>query len=147
MQKRDVRPDDAGDRCLVLADRQPGRGPRRVVPLLLKLRQSGRRLLDLDECGTLGRREERALSRSRAQRTTYLSGWLASHLGVGFSDRDLKEFAMKVVITLLLVVLALPVLLVVGIALGPAALVMLFIGGIALITVGILRLADRARPH
>jgi hypothetical protein len=54
---------------------------------------------------------------------------------------------MKVLITLLLVVLALPVLLVVGIALGPAALVMLFIGGIALITVGILRLADRARPH
>ena len=31
-----VRPDDAGDRCRILADRQSGRGPRRVVPLLLR---------------------------------------------------------------------------------------------------------------
>ena len=28
-----VRPDDAGDRCRILADRQSGRGPRRIVPL------------------------------------------------------------------------------------------------------------------
>jgi hypothetical protein len=54
---------------------------------------------------------------------------------------------MKVLLTILFGVLALPVLLVVGIALGPAALVMLFIVGIALITVELLRLVDRARPH
>jgi hypothetical protein len=80
-------------------------------------------------------------------RTTHLSGCLASHLGVRSLDRDVKEFAVKVLLTILFVVLALPVLLVVGIALGPAALVMLFIVGIALITVGLLRLVDRARPH
>lgn len=54
---------------------------------------------------------------------------------------------MKVLLTILFVVLALPVLLVIGIALGPAALVMLFIVGIALVTVGLLRLVDRARPR
>jgi len=54
---------------------------------------------------------------------------------------------VKVLLTILFVVVALPVLLVVGIALGPAALVMLFIVGIALITIGLLRLVDRARPH
>ena len=54
---------------------------------------------------------------------------------------------MKVLLTILFFVLALPVLLVVGIALGPAALVMLFIVGITLITVGMLRMVDRARPH
>ena len=31
-----VRPDDAGDRCRILADRQSGRGPSRVVRLLLR---------------------------------------------------------------------------------------------------------------
>jgi hypothetical protein len=54
---------------------------------------------------------------------------------------------VKVLLTILFVVFALPVVLVVGIALGPAALVMLFIVGLALITVGLLRLVDRARPH
>lgn len=54
---------------------------------------------------------------------------------------------MKVLLTIFFVVLALPVLLVVGIVLGPAALVMLFIVGIALVTVGLLRVVDRARPH
>ena len=54
---------------------------------------------------------------------------------------------MKVLLTILFVVFALPVLLVVGIAFGPAALVMLFIVGIALCTVGVLWLVDRARPH
>jgi len=72
---------------------------------------------------------------------------MASHLGVRSLDRDVKEFAVKVLLTILFVVVALPVLLVVGIALGPAALVMLFIVGIALITIGLLRLVDRARPH
>jgi hypothetical protein len=64
-----------------------------------------------------------------------------------FSLTEVKEFAMKVLLTILFGVLALPVLLVVGIALGPAALVMLFIVGIALITVELLRLVDRVRPH
>ncbi|MFZ0381829.1 MAG: hypothetical protein WCD11_05455 [Solirubrobacteraceae bacterium] len=54
---------------------------------------------------------------------------------------------MKILTTILFVVFALPVVLVVGIALGPAALVMLFIVGIALVTVGLLQLVNRARPH
>ena len=51
---------------------------------------------------------------------------------------------MKVLLTILAVVLLLPVLLIVGIALGPAALVLLFIAGIALVTVGLYRLVDKA---
>jgi hypothetical protein len=54
---------------------------------------------------------------------------------------------MKAFVALLIIVLALPVLLLVGVALGPAALVMAFIGGIALITVGILWLLDLPRSH
>jgi hypothetical protein len=50
---------------------------------------------------------------------------------------------VKVLLTILAVVLLLPVLLVVGIAMGPAALVLLFIAGIALITVGLLQLVYR----
>jgi len=55
-----------------------------------------------------------------------------------------KEFAVRVLLSILAVVVLLPVLLVVGIALGPAALVLLFIAGIALVTAGLLRLAGRA---
>lgn len=51
---------------------------------------------------------------------------------------------MRVLLSILAVVVLLPVLLVVGIALGPAALVLLFIAGIALVTAGLLRLAGRA---
>jgi hypothetical protein len=58
-----------------------------------------------------------------------------------------KEFAVKVLLTILAVVLMAPVLLLVGIALGPAALVILFIVGIALIMAGPVWLVDRARSH
>ncbi len=51
---------------------------------------------------------------------------------------------MKVVLVILGAVLAAPVVLVVGIALGPAALVMLFIGGFALIVCGLGLLIERA---
>jgi len=51
---------------------------------------------------------------------------------------------VRVLLSILAVVVLLPVLLVVGIALGPAALVLLFIVGIALVTAGLLRLAGRA---
>jgi hypothetical protein len=54
---------------------------------------------------------------------------------------------MTIILTFLIIVLALPALLLVAIALGPAALVMLFIGGIALITVGIVWLVERAKSH
>ena len=54
---------------------------------------------------------------------------------------------MKVLITIFAVVLMAPVLLLVGIALGPAGLVMLFIVGIALIMAGPVWLVDRARSH
>jgi len=58
-----------------------------------------------------------------------------------------KEFAMKVLLTIFAVVLMAPVLLLVGIALGPAALVILFIVGIALIMAGPVWLVDRARSR
>ena len=54
---------------------------------------------------------------------------------------------MKVLLTIFAVVLMAPVLLLVGIALGPAALVMLFIVGIALIMAGPVWLVDRVRSH
>ena len=54
---------------------------------------------------------------------------------------------MKVLLTILAVVLMAPVLLLVGIALGPAALVILFIVGIALIMAGPVWLVERARSH
>ena len=54
---------------------------------------------------------------------------------------------MKVLLTILAVVLIAPALLLVGIALGPAALVILFIVGIALIMAGPVWLVDRARLH
>ena len=54
---------------------------------------------------------------------------------------------MKVLLTIFAVVLMVPVLLLVGIALGPAALVMLFIVGIALIMAVPVWLVDRARSH
>ncbi len=54
---------------------------------------------------------------------------------------------MKVLLTIFAVVLMAPVLLLVGIAMGPAALVILFIVGIALITAGVVWLVDIARSH
>ena len=54
---------------------------------------------------------------------------------------------MKVLLTILAVVLMAPVLLLVGIALGPAVLVILFIVGIALIMAGPVWLVERARSH
>ena len=54
---------------------------------------------------------------------------------------------MKVLLTIVAVVLVAPVLLLVGIALGPAGLVILFIVGIALIMAGPVWLVDRARSH
>jgi hypothetical protein len=54
---------------------------------------------------------------------------------------------MKVLLTIFAVVLMTPVLLLVGIAMGPAALVMLFIVGIALIMAAPVWLLDRARSH
>jgi len=52
---------------------------------------------------------------------------------------------MPVLLTILLFVLALPLLVVIGIAAGPAALVLLFIGGWALLVLGIFRLLQRPR--
>jgi hypothetical protein len=54
---------------------------------------------------------------------------------------------MKVLLTIFAVVLMAPVLLFVGIALGPAVLVILFIVGIALIMAGPVWLVDGARSH
>ncbi len=54
---------------------------------------------------------------------------------------------MKVLLTIFAVVLMAPVLLLVGIAMGPAALVMLFIVGIALIMAAPVWLLDRAWSH
>ena len=54
---------------------------------------------------------------------------------------------MKILFTIFAVVLMAPVVLLVGIALGPAALVMLFVVGIALIIAGPIWLVDRARSH
>jgi predicted MFS family arabinose efflux permease len=63
------------------------------------------------------------------------------------AKRKETEFAMKVLLTILAIVLMAPVLLLVGIALGPAALVILFIVGIALIMAGPVWLVERARSH
>ena len=54
---------------------------------------------------------------------------------------------MKVLLTIFAVVLMAPVLLLVGIAMGPAALVILFIVGIALIMAGPVWLVYGARWH
>jgi hypothetical protein len=54
---------------------------------------------------------------------------------------------VKVLLTIFAVVLMAPVLLLVGIALGPAALVILFIVGIALIMAVPVWLVDTARSH
>lgn len=54
---------------------------------------------------------------------------------------------MKILLTIFAVVLMAPVLLLVGIALGPAALVILFIVGIGLIMAGPVWLVDRARSR
>ena len=54
---------------------------------------------------------------------------------------------MKVVVAFLGFLLLLPVLILVGIAMGPAILVILFISGIALFTVGLAWMLDRARTH
>ena len=54
---------------------------------------------------------------------------------------------MKVLLTILALVVMAPVLLLIGIALGPAALVILFIVGIALIMAGLVWLVDRAKSH
>jgi hypothetical protein len=58
-----------------------------------------------------------------------------------------RKFAMKVLLTILGVVLVAPVLLLVGIGMGPAALVILFIVGFALIWAALFWLVDRARLH
>jgi len=54
---------------------------------------------------------------------------------------------MKVLLTIVAVVLMAPVVFLVGIALGPAFLVLLFIGGIALMTIALGWLIDRAMWH
>ena len=54
---------------------------------------------------------------------------------------------MKVVVAFLGFLLALPVLVLVGLAFGPAILVMLFISGIALVTVGLVWLLYSATIH
>ena len=54
---------------------------------------------------------------------------------------------MKVVLSFLGFLFALPVLLLVAIAAGPAILVILFISGIALFTVGLAWMLDRTRTH
>ncbi len=54
---------------------------------------------------------------------------------------------MKVLLTIFVVVLMAPVVLLVSIALGPAALVILLIVGIALIMAVPVWLVDRARSH
>ena len=54
---------------------------------------------------------------------------------------------MKVLLTIFAVLLMAPVLVLVGIAMGPAALVILFIVGIALIMAGLVWLVDIARSH
>ena len=54
---------------------------------------------------------------------------------------------MTVLFTLLAVVLLIPVLLVVAIALGPAILVMLFIGGIALVVIALAWTVERAHSR
>jgi hypothetical protein len=54
---------------------------------------------------------------------------------------------MNVLLTIFAVVLMAPVLLLVGIALGPAALVILFIAGIVLVIAGPVWLVDRAMSH
>ena len=62
--------------------------------------------------------------------------------------RDAEEGAvMKVLLTIVAVVLMAPVVFLVGIALGPAFLVLLFIGGIALMTIALGWLIDRAMWH
>jgi hypothetical protein len=58
-----------------------------------------------------------------------------------------REVIVKVVVAVVGFLLALPVLLLVGLALGPVALVILFISGIALVTVGLVWMLDRARTH
>jgi hypothetical protein len=54
---------------------------------------------------------------------------------------------MKALLTIFAVLLMAPVVLLVSIALGPAALVILFVVGIALIMAGPVWLVDRARSH
>jgi hypothetical protein len=54
---------------------------------------------------------------------------------------------MKVLLAILGVMLMTPVLFVVGIALGPAILVLLFIGGIALMVIALGWFVDRALWH
>jgi hypothetical protein len=54
---------------------------------------------------------------------------------------------MKLVVAILGFLLVLPMVILVGMALGPAILVILFISGIALITVGLAWMLDRAKTH
>jgi hypothetical protein len=54
---------------------------------------------------------------------------------------------MKVLLTIAVLVLAAPAILLVGIAAGPAILVLLFIGGIALVTIALGWMVDRATWH
>jgi hypothetical protein len=54
---------------------------------------------------------------------------------------------MKVLTAIAALVLAAPVVILVGIAAGPAILVLLFIGGIALVTVALGWMVDRAMWH
>jgi hypothetical protein len=54
---------------------------------------------------------------------------------------------MKVLLTILAVLMIAPVLVLIGIALGPAILVMLFIFGIALMVIALGWLIDKAMWH
>lgn len=54
---------------------------------------------------------------------------------------------MKVLLTILALVLAAPLLVLVGVALGPAILVALFIAGFALVEGALVWLVDRVRMH
>jgi hypothetical protein len=55
--------------------------------------------------------------------------------------------AVKVLLTILALVLAAPVVLLVGIAMGPAILVIVFIGGFALIMTALAWLVASAKAH
>jgi hypothetical protein len=54
---------------------------------------------------------------------------------------------VNVVVSVLGFLLLLPVLVLIGIASGPVMLVILFISGIALVTVGLLWMFERERTH
>ena len=77
-----------------------------------------------------------------------MCGWRAGRFDLASlgSARE-REVTVKVVVSVLGFLLLLPVLVLIGIASGPVMLVLLFISGIALVTVGLLWMFDRARTH